>query len=739
MAAGEPTITVPANWDSLTTTARSTLAASYAAAGVALLGAADQPVYIGGNQPYLINMKNSLISTGTNRLVVDDHLIPYTVNVSGPGGQKEINRRLGVLSIDQRIARDLYANLSLGKESGDAMTYQSFRGIGGGATALSADPNATLNNASAITNLNGRPFATNNAGQILNPHAGDWYLDGHWRRRQQTSNRKIAQASLAWEFDAGKWFGSHKLVANAAYTEYGTSALNYDEVWLNAPFNKNPTATANAVIRRAYISDRSDARQITNLPWMEAQNLTWQHPTLGQLTSGWVSQSSTRQDYRDRSGLIATQSAFLQRRLVVTAGYRRDEQVSYQYLAHNIKPPGYEKSNGFDVVDADSAIDRTIFSGNTKTFGGVLRVNRWLSLYGNTSNSISPIAGWKFGPDGLKGPNEQAEGLDYGLKLDLLNGRVALDVGYYNTSTVGAASHYNMANKVSGTPGWAWDSIFETLHAPDGAAQVLNINDTAAINAVEAKYPAIRPVWKADADVGDLASTGYEARLIANPYKGLRLRATFSITERSRENQMVFTQQAFAQLKSYLAELKAQHPQANIGGLTHVSGKTTQTIDENIAAIDESIAEGIAAATSGFESSKYRASFNGTYDLPGRGKGWTTGIGMRYASGRVIANYQIIDPAKPNLILDTIPVFGSSRTDWTGMLRYATRSQFFGRKTRLTFQLNIANLMDKKGAEIRRYGTFQIPPGTPLPPLGSPSIIWVRPPRSWSLNARLDF
>jgi iron complex outermembrane receptor protein len=736
IAAGSQTVVVPTNWDTITAAARTTLLTSYSPQGIDNSGTADQPVYVAGNQPYMINTKNALRSTGTNLQLTNNALLPYTMNVSGPGGLKEINRHLLAVSIDQKLAKSLYANISLSREGGDAVTYQSFHGTGGGATALTADPNATLNNTSALANLSGRTFATNTAGQIINPHAGEWYLDGRWRRRTQDSRRDSVQASLAWGFDAGKWLGSHNLVTNFAYSEYSTPSASYDEMWVNAPFNNNPTATANAVIRRSYLAGGNLA-DFTNVPWMQTQSLTWNHPTKGVQTTGWVINGPARNDYRDRSALIAAQSAFFKRHLITTVGVRKDEQNSYQFLPHVIKPPGYETSNGLSVIDAASVVDKTTLSGATKTLGAVLHITNWVSVYGNKSNAISPIAAWKFGPDGLRGPNQQGEGLDGGLKFKLFDEKLSLDLGYYDTATVGASGRFNLSVKTDGTVPWAWDAIFETLDHPDGAAQVLNINDAAAVNAVIAKYRAIRPIWLSDADVGDRASRGYEARLMANPFKGLRLRATFSITNVRKENQMIYSQEAFLELKNYLAELKTTHP--TVGSLTNVAGKTLLTIDQNVAAIDQYIQEAIAADSSGYESSKYRGNFNASYDLPGRFKGWTTGFGTRYQSGRVVANYQIVNPAKPNLILNTIPVFGASQTTWSALLRYTTRNQIFGRKTKLSFQLNVENLMNKNGTEIRRYSTYKIAPGAAIPPLGPPTYIWVVNPRSWSLTTRIDF
>ncbi len=739
LAAGARTIAVPADWDTLSTAARTAVFNTYTPQGIAginLNSTTDRPVFVDGPRSYIVNTRNALVSTGTTIPTIDKNLIPWDANLSGPGGHKFIERRLLAVSIDQKIAEKLFLNVSMSREGGNAYTYQgSFPGTGGGTTSLSADPNATLNNASQLSNLGGAAFTTNAAGQTVNPNAGNWYLEGRWRHRRQDNGREIAQASLAWQFDAGRWLGAHNLVGNASYDQNNGAAQQLDEQWLGAPFNNTVSNVNNAVIRRHYLTPRDTDTYYTPDPLVN-QSLTWQSPTRGTLRSGWVPIDSTKQNFRTKSALVAAQSFFFNRRLVTTVGYRQDEQTSFQYLSYLVKPPGYEASNGYPFIDGQSAVSQTTSKGATKTLGAVFKVTKWLSLYGNASDSFSPGAGNRFGPDGLTGPKQKGEGFDAGFKFDLFGGKVALDLGYYDTSTVDAAERLNIQLRTSDSVFGAWNPIFATLNAPFGATRLLNTSDPAALTSLQATYPALRPVWLSDADLVDKASTGYEARLVANPARGLRLRATYSYTEASKENLLKYTLVSRDQLKAYIADLKAKNPGVNVGALSTTA--TGTTIDQNLALLDLYIDQAIDFNTNSFGSAKHRFNFNGTYDLPGRLKGWSTGIGMSYKSGSVVSSYQIINPAAPRVLIDELPIYGASTLEWSAMLRYATRTDLFGKKTRLSWQLNVTNLFNRTDPLVRRYNTIVVAPGAPLPAPTGPTSIFFRTPRAWTLSAKLD-
>ncbi|MDP3072310.1 MAG: hypothetical protein Q8N18_18610 [Opitutaceae bacterium] len=737
LAAGSRTITVPADWDTLTNANRTAQFNTYTASGIGginLNSTTDLPIFVTGAQSYMLNARNALVSVGTTTPVTNNALVPYDVNFSGPGGRKQIDRQLLALSIDQRLAEKLYFNLSASREGGPADTYQTFPGTGGGASALTADPNATINNAGQFVNLGGGSFTRNAAGQILNPRAGQLYFDGRWRHRVQDSTRETIQASLAWQYDGRRWWGAHNLVSNLSYSTSEGEAQQYDEQWLGAPFNNTVSNVNNAVIRRNYVTP-GDSGTYHSADWINSQNLTWQHPTRGLLTTGWVPIDSTRQNFRNRSALGAVQSFFFKRRLVTTFGYRYDEQTSYQYLSRLVKPPGYENSNGYPIIDGNSTVSQTVATGGTKTFGAVYHLTDWISLYGNKSTSFSPAGGNRFGPDGLTGPTQKGQGLDAGLKFNLFENKVSLDLGYFDTSTIDAFERLNIQLRTSDSVFGAWGPIFSTLNAPLGAPQLLNTSSQSALDELKASYPALRPVWLSDADLLDKASKGYEARFVANPMTGLRLRATYSYTDASKEDLLKNTLVARDQLRLYIAELKSKNPAVNVGNLTTTAGGTT--IDQNLALLDTYIQEAIDFNTNAFGSSKHRFNFFGSYDFPGRLKGWSSGLGMSYKSGSVVSSYQIIDPAKPRILLQEIPIYGVSTTDWSAMLRYSTRAPWLNRRGKFTVQLNVTNLLDKSGPFVRRYNTITVAPGTPLPAPTTPTSLFLRAPRSFNLSVKL--
>jgi len=244
-------------------------------------------------------------------------------------------------------------------------------------------------------------------------------------------------------------------------------------------------------------------------------------------------------------------------------------------------------------------------------------------------------------------------------------------------------------------------------------------------------------VWLSDADLLDKASKGYEARFVANPMKGVRLRATYSYTDASKEELLKNTLIARDQLRQYIADLKTKSPSANVGNLSTTASGVT--IDQNLTLLDTYIQEAIDFNTNAFGSSKHRFNFFGSCDLPGRLQGWSTGLGMNYKSGSVVSSYQIIDPAKPRILIREIPIYGETTTDWSAMLRYTTRANWLSQRGKLTFQLNVANLLDKSGPFVRRYGTIKVAPGTALPPPTTPTSLFLRAPRSVNLSVRLGF
>lgn len=736
--AGAQVVTVPSNWNTLSTAARNTfLAANATPFGVGAFAAGNRWVHVSeGNLSYLVNQALSLQTrSGSSSPVGNETLAPYSVNLSGPGGTKEINRNLAALSIDQRLSQNLFLNFTLSREYGNARTHQTFfNGTGAADTFLAGDPNAVLNNGSTLFNPNNLAFTTNSAGQTLNPYAGQPFVEGRWRRRDQEGAQNYAQLTLAWKLEAGRW-GTHNVVANLGYSDSRGSAHEPEHVWSGAPFNANPVNAANQVFIRNYIKPGDySTYHVGN--WRDVASLQWNHPTLGLITPEFVGGVVRANETTNLNGLIAVQSFLFKDRLVTTLGVRRDQQTVKTFLPVTVKPPPYQNSTGFSEINETSPISEVENFGNTRSLGTVLHVTRGVSVYYNKSDSFAPGNAQQYGPDGLPSPQQSGQGTDYGLKLNFGDGKLVVDVGRYETATENVASTSGFG--ASGIMGY-WNDIFQALNAPANGPRLLDTSNQAAIDALKASYSDLRPVFRAIGDIYDSSSSGYEARLTANPMNGLRLRATYANTENTRENLLKFTRVARSQLGDYLAELQAKNPSVNVAGLTQGAAGDL-TIGENLALIDVGIEELIDTNSNPFGSSKHRFNFNVGYDLPGRLNGWSVGAGVNYRAGSVVGSYQVIDPARPRDIIEEVPIFGSSVTDWSANLRYTTRARFFGRDTRMTFQLNATNLF-RSSPEllVRRYATIVVRPGAALPAPANPTSSFILSPRTLSGSVRFSF
>src|SRR5690606_5308198 len=157
-------------------------------------------------------------------------------------------------------------------------------------------------------------------------------------------------------------------------------------------------------------------------------------PVSGQtLSSAWI-QRNTNVDDDDttlETLLIGDQSYFLDNRLVLTAGYRRDV---IEIL---------DRGTTRDPVSQEIIVDYApvpLFntSGNTRTLGAVGHLGKGVSIFYNNSASINiPIGAHRVLPDSGRAPNWKGEGEDYGVLVASSDGRYSLRATRYTTASRG--------------------------------------------------------------------------------------------------------------------------------------------------------------------------------------------------------------------------------------------------------------------------------------------------------------
>lgn len=743
LALGSPVATLPVGWESLTAAARTAVATPLALAANAATVApvlVDNPGY-----SYILNSATALSGTtavgGLNRQTIHPALFNPRGNINGPGGRKDVDRQIFAVSINQKLRENLHLNLSAAREYGSAETWQAYaNGAAGGATIL-GDANATIANAAQILTLGAAKLNTNSSGQVINPFAGQFYTQSRWVRRTQHNERKTLQATGALQLNFGRWLGDHRLVGTASYAERVIKTESIRDSWVNAPFSTDPINTANGVLRRRYASPR-DADNFHVPDYRDFPALTWNHPTLGPISTGWVTEGPAQRNARQIAYLGAIQSYFFNRRLVTTAGYRVDDATDYVFQTKKIFPAGYERSSGINALDPAN-VKVTNTRGPTRTLGAVLHVTSWLSAYANRSSNFGSPRGTVVGPDAVVGPTTLGKGLDAGLKFTLLDRKVYLDVGYFDTSSNDETEILNLNLRDNASIAGAYNSVFTILGNPAGRARLFNANDAAAVAALKSSFPLLRPTFNAQGDLLDQASRGYEVRLTANPCPGMRFRATYSKTDRERENLYKFTMPMAAQLRAYIDDLQKKNPGVNLGSLSTAADPTT--IAESLNNLDERLDLATGSNSTNYGGGGYSFNLAATYDFQRYLKGFGATLTTLYKSGAYTGTYDIREGGvATGKLIGTKPLIGDSLLEFGLGLRFRTKLTWL-RNTGVTFQLNVSNLLDETDPVIRRATTPRrvVAPGAPAPSIPRDGSMFVqyflREPRAWNLSAKFQF
>ncbi|MBI5693249.1 MAG: hypothetical protein HZC55_24490 [Verrucomicrobia bacterium] len=440
----------------------------------------------------------------TFRSLVNPDLFPLTANVPGQGARRDLDFHTFGASWEQQIGRDFFLEAAFNRTLSDTLVNSSF---GGQNDRLYVDVNRQL--------PNGAP----------NPNVGMLYVDSFANVLPNKFVGATERLMLSYELDfarywprAGRWLGRHRV---AAFGERGIS-----DNWgsQNPSQNLTPLPTANAsildltnrILFRYYLDP---ARGATTAGFnaaerypvvfggdpLPARNASGVTPGLVAIFGGTSAQT------RLWTRAFASQSTFWQERLVITFGMREDTQVTYRGTQTDFNPwrdsRGIYPNPRFFGAKRYFPGSRLQVEGQTHTRGAVLHALPWLSLFANQSNNLQPNATQR-DLAGRLVPNQEGDGEDYGLKFNLLQGRVVADVLYYKNygrnrpdQTVANGLHGNFQNDIN--------AIWTTLAARENKPEYL-----------ANPYAYTGSVWF-DTNTG--YSDGYEASVTANLTPAWRL------------------------------------------------------------------------------------------------------------------------------------------------------------------------------------------------------------------------
>lgn len=572
--------------------------------------------------------------------------------------------------------------------------------------------------AGADPTLRGDPNRTLGLNGASNPYAGRLYADAAWRGGHHFGEYRETRASASYSFNTQqKWLGRHRIAgswANSTHTDINALSLLS---LVGRPFDAVPNGTNNRVTVRNYFTEGNygtyrvgDWRRLpTKLNFGgRSYDVAFINDAAGSTNSGFT------QEMNSLLGVI--QSYFWQDKLVTTVGYRKD-RVDLTQLGF------YDDPVFGDVVERDPAKAKvTHLTAQTLSLGAVYHATHWLSLIANRSSNVGvpPLARTVF-PLGELAPLSKGAGQDYGIGLDLLEGRLSARLVYFRAREQGRITTEGLGG------------------APARNTRVMQAFATALVGAgrplSQAQWTPILRAYTppANANTSDSTSEGYEMRLTANLNRNWRLVANYSYTDSGRTNLAneivawyglkkadgVRLVQGARQDANGLfivdpsayepggtvakwIELGAMHPGANISTLTTGSGG--DTVAEEIFNLVDTMNDLKEQIEKRWGVRPHKVSLFTAYDFKeGWAKGFTLGGGWRWRSANVIGT-------------------GAGGNEITGkVITAADMMMAYTRKFnrlpgRVRFQVNISNLFDRTDIiPVRLSTSGEAPGGFELP------------------------
>jgi iron complex outermembrane recepter protein len=642
------------------------------AANAIALTANQQRVTLVGNDGSLRNFQQVAQSTTdvTRRgsTILDESIVPLTANLQGPGSERFITFDAVTSFLELQPAHDFFIELAADYQ---AMAYRRFDPLAG------------------VYEVYGEPGTVYRDGSP-NPYAGQFYIDSQWRKVKQRDDLMTYRATASYSFNAGKW-GRHNLAAMAQHTR---NRYNSDSMWnvlLGRPFNAAPFNARNQVFTRTYFDRNSNADAIAVASWRQIPKQISVVMDAGAAPSifntGWITNAAGISDDWTirRSYLGSVQSYFFKDRFVASFGVRRDERTLYN------RPLISDPATGITVVDYSTAV-QTKVGATQGALGLVYHVNPRLSLlYNRSENAGEPGTRTELIPDGSLQPISKGKGEDIGVNLSLLDRRLFVRLARFETTMVDDSK-----------------SVISNANTVDRHHRILDTMVTDRI-LTPAEATALRYRGGSNVDLLDRKTTGWELGLTANPTAKWRIIFNASQGKSVETNMLKRTRGMMPEL---LAVWQRARPTSVTTGTTTVA---QEIADFNTWFSSTTAVEG----KSSLGDREWQAKFFNRYEFAeGFLKGVFVGGGFRYQSQPTIG----ANPA-------TGAVFqGESATEMDALLGYSTRATWFGRNTRVTLQLNVYDLLQRRDYySLRRDVT------------GILSTVRVPDPTTWKLQARFTF
>lgn len=372
---------------------------------------------------------------------------------------------------------------------------------------------------------------------------------------------------------------------------------------------------------------------------------------------------------------VVSASTFFKERLSILAGLRRDtlkRRIIQQYT--NDPVTGYSIYGGFNpAIKANQPgyEQNEKISVTSSNLGAVYYVVPWFAVVANYSENFGlPTSGVnKYDGSGFTPP--KGKGSDLGIKFSLPNNQLYATITRYESSQV------------------------DRILGGDNTAEIRRIWTNLGVTADEKINFNYR-------DTEDIEATGWEAEIVANPIRGLRLTANHARPEAT------IIQQRPGKQAYFNANVAAW--ESGAAALPAASATLANSIRADILTIRNAL-EGIAKGATTNSTFKHSTNFYASYNFDrGLLKGLNLGAGGNHRGIRKIGSRDArlkFSVANPNNAQVREAAFyylyAPATFEATAHASYDYR---LTQKIRARFQVNVSNLFDTQDLVITSYGVY---------------------------------
>jgi iron complex outermembrane recepter protein len=480
------------------------------------------------------------------------------------------------------------------------------------------------------------------------------------------------------------------------------------EVWAGAPYASDPDAGNNRVWRRHYFNLDGPKDQIALGGNRDMRNMveTYNSAYLGDLTTSWT--AANDRDAGDTvttdSAMLVMQNYFIDRRLVTTLGYRKDDldirgplvirdpvNREWRFATPSDDPSVIAQYNSGRETWEVASMEKADFL----TTGLVFHINDNFSLSANASEGAQlPERNRTVLPDDLVASPFDGQGIDYGISFSFLENRISGSLKYFESETLRESSGGSLAQDVFVNPNNDILQSFAYYFEQQEIADLSGANITPVQGHSVTSTSDLTTILTsgADAYIFDNASNGYEFELLANVTNNWIVRFNYSYTANKRTNVLNEGVPWWEERLALFNQLDSYYTSQTEDGsvfdklLVDQDGTTgTNSVSSRVQDSDNELASNRAEQENGFGVRPHKANLWTRYNFSeGNLKGFTIGGGYRYQAGNMAG-----------VNLDTgSKLYGNSTSLFDFMASYRTKGFLGFGDNQVSYQLNISNLFD---------------------------------------------